>query len=220
MEYHNIGLSRDVLIDYMKRWGNNDIGVRALWNYVVRDGYHDQDQFLDILKEMEGNEVFVLKRDDEGKPLEIRRNQGYQDQPYQRSEPYQSRGQDQYPLPRSSYGSSSEKMPSGDSSPVRCPKCNGGTYISDEEVVKILENTDPIKVILRITYICRSCGERFTRVVAQDVDARKRKEYSQPTPGLPTSPEAVRPGMSSSSPYGTGEEPPKAYEGLKFLDTL
>ena len=75
---------------------------------------------------------------------------------------------------------------------MNCPKCSGGSYVSDEEVVKVLESITPIKVILKVTYVCRSCGERFSRVFSEDVQA-KRKEDRSPSPGMPSSEYAVRP---------------------------
>jgi hypothetical protein len=95
---------------------------------------------------------------------------------------------------------------------MNCPKCNGETYASDEEAVKVLENTTPIKIIIRVTYICRSCGERFTRIVSEDVEARRKEQ--EPAPGFPTHEYAVRPGMSTT---GVTQEPA---EKLRFLDKI
>jgi len=102
---------------------------------------------------------------------------------------------------------------------MNCPKCNGGAYVSEEEAIKILENTTPIKVIVKMTYICRSCNERFSRIFSEDVEAKKRPaEWTaaqQPTaPGMPTSEHAVRPGMSTT---GQTQEPA---DRLKFLDNI
>lgn len=91
---------------------------------------------------------------------------------------------------------------------MNCPKCNGGAYVSDEDVVKVLENTSPIKVILKVTYVCRSCGERFSRVFSEDIEA-KRKEDWRPAPGMPTSEHTVRPAPS----YEPADR-------LRFLDKL
>ena len=98
---------------------------------------------------------------------------------------------------------------------MNCPKCNGGSYVSDEEAIKILEATTPIKIIMRVTYVCRSCNERFSRIFSEDVEARKKPpEWQQPAPGMPTSEYAVRPGMSA-----TGETKEPA-DRLKFLDNI
>ncbi len=92
---------------------------------------------------------------------------------------------------------------------MNCPKCNGGAYVSEEEVVKVLENTTPIKVILKVTYVCRSCGERFSRVFSEDVQAKRREDWS-PSPGMPTSEYAVRPATSAAEPA----------DRLRFLDKI
>jgi len=92
---------------------------------------------------------------------------------------------------------------------MNCPKCNGGAYVSDEEVVKVLESVTPIKVILKVTYVCRSCGERFSRVFSEDIEAKRKEEWT-PSPGMPTSEHAVRPATPATEPV----------ERLRFLDKL
>lgn len=106
---------------------------------------------------------------------------------------------------------------------MNCPKCDGGAYVSEEEVVNVLDNAAPAKVILKVTYICKSCSERFSRVLFEEVDTKKRtretkdiarpKEWT-PAPGMPTSEFAVKPGMSMT---GQKKETP---DRLKFLDDL
>ncbi|MBM3303845.1 MAG: hypothetical protein FJY76_02020 [Candidatus Aenigmarchaeota archaeon] len=56
---------------------------------------------------------------------------------------------------------------------MNCPKCNGEAYLVDEELVKIIENTDPMKVVAKAIYQCRACGERFSRLVIENIDAKK-----------------------------------------------
>lgn len=97
---------------------------------------------------------------------------------------------------------------------MNCPKCNGGSYVGEEEVIKVLENTTPIKVIMKITFACRACNERFSRIFLEDVEARKRPQEWQPAPGMPSNEYAVRPGMSTT---GTANEPA---DRLKFLDNI
>jgi len=63
-----------------------------------------------------------------------------------------------------------------------CPKCNGGTFLSEEELIQVLENVDPVKVLLKATFQCMSCSERFTRLICDDLSARKRPIESR-TPG-------------------------------------
>ncbi len=97
---------------------------------------------------------------------------------------------------------------------MNCPKCDGGSYVSDEEAIKILEATTPIKIIMRVTYVCRSCNERFSRIFCEDVETRKRPQEFTTAPGMPTSEYAVRPGMSTTD---TTQEPA---DRLKFLDNI
>lgn len=93
--------------------------------------------------------------------------------------------------------------------------------MSEEEVVNVLENTLPVKVILKVTYVCKSCSERFSRVFWEDVEAarkrtemkdRKTKEW-RPSPGMPTSEFSAGPEVQSSGNIEVKDK-------LKFLDDL
>ncbi len=86
-----------------------------------------------------------------------------------------------------------------------CPKCNGGTYLADEELVQVLENTDPVKVLVKATYQCMSCSERFTRIICDELSARRRPT-EQSHPGYSTQPAPVRPSPANDPA-----------EGLKFF---
>jgi phage terminase large subunit GpA-like protein len=57
---------------------------------------------------------------------------------------------------------------------MQCPKCGGEAYLVDEELVQVLENVDPPKIIAKAIYQCRSCGDRFTRLVSETLDAKKK----------------------------------------------
>jgi len=87
-----------------------------------------------------------------------------------------------------------------------CPKCQGGTFLSEEELVQVLESTDPVQVLVKATYQCMSCSERFVRIVCDNLSARK-KPAEQGAPvyysSQPARPAPVRP-----------EDPA---EGLKFF---
>ncbi|MEE9323791.1 MAG: hypothetical protein V3U72_04565 [Candidatus Aenigmarchaeota archaeon] len=99
---------------------------------------------------------------------------------------------------------------------MNCPKCDGGSYILEEEAIKVLENTKPMRIIMRVTYVCRSCSEKFSRIFWEDVELKKRPQefQTQPSPGMPTSEYAVRPGMSTT---GETKEPG---DRLRFLDNI
>ena len=102
---------------------------------------------------------------------------------------------------------------------MNCPKCDGGAYVSEEEVLNVVESITPVKVIMKVTYICKSCGERFSRVLFEDVETRKKAEEKEtktrawkPAPGMPTSE------FAAGGPLITkGKETP---DRLKFLDEL
>jgi phage terminase large subunit GpA-like protein len=66
---------------------------------------------------------------------------------------------------------------------MQCPKCGGEAYLVDEELVQVLENIDPPKIIAKAIYQCRSCSERFTRLVTESLDAKKKSaEPASPFP--------------------------------------
>ncbi len=55
-----------------------------------------------------------------------------------------------------------------------CPKCGGGTYISEEELIKIIENTRSLKAVIKLIYSCRACSEKFSRIIHEDLENKKR----------------------------------------------
>jgi len=87
-----------------------------------------------------------------------------------------------------------------------CPKCQGGSYLAEEELVKVLEGSRPLQAIMKATFVCRSCTERFTRLVTDDLD--KRKLVIKPLP-----PQYAY----QSSPHGESVSEEEAAEGLKFF---
>ena len=89
---------------------------------------------------------------------------------------------------------------------VECPKCGGGSFLAEEELVKVLENTDPVKVLIKSIYQCRACSERFSRLVSDSLDAR-RKQAEAPAPVQYTRQES-----SYSRPEPAG--------GIQFLDRV
>jgi len=84
-----------------------------------------------------------------------------------------------------------------------CPKCQGGTFLSEEELVQVLENADPVKVLVKATYQCMSCSERFTRLVCDDLAARRRP--------------AETPGQYAQRPAAQPAPARDPAEGLKFF---
>lgn len=91
---------------------------------------------------------------------------------------------------------------------TECPKCGGGAFLSEEELVRIMENTTPMKVVAKATYQCRACSERFSRLVCDDLNARKKDSEERVPAGAV--PEAAPQQAATSSPA----------EGIKFLDSV
>lgn len=101
---------------------------------------------------------------------------------------------------------------------MNCPKCDGGAYVAEEEVMQVVESVVPTKIILKVTYVCKSCSERFTRVYLEDLEAARKKPKDAkkewtPAPGMPTSEFAAGPPVPK-----TGSKEMK--EKLRFLDEL
>jgi hypothetical protein len=92
-----------------------------------------------------------------------------------------------------------------------CPKCQGGTFLSEEELVQVLENTDPVKVLIKATYQCMSCSERFTRLVSDDLSARRRPGEAAPHT---QNPYAVQQAPAQPAAASSSGDPA---EGLKFF---
>jgi len=59
---------------------------------------------------------------------------------------------------------------------MECPKCGGGAYLSEEDLVKVVENSEPLQIIVKNIYQCRACGERFSRIVSDTIAARKKTD--------------------------------------------
>lgn len=86
---------------------------------------------------------------------------------------------------------------------MECPKCGGGAFLSEEELVQVLDKMDPIKVVSKAVYVCRACSERFSRLVCENLEA-KRKTGPDNAPITPA---------SEATASATGDPA----EGLKFF---
>ena len=75
---------------------------------------------------------------------------------------------------------------------MHCPKCGGEAYLVEEEFVKVLENVDPPKIVAKAIYQCKSCGERFSRLIYEDFSARKKEEAGVP-PVTGPAPDSIDP---------------------------
>ncbi|MBL7160534.1 MAG: hypothetical protein ISS93_01645 [Candidatus Aenigmarchaeota archaeon] len=59
---------------------------------------------------------------------------------------------------------------------MECPKCGGGCLLSEEELIKVLEERarEAVKAVVKASYVCRACSERFSRLFVDDLAKRKR----------------------------------------------
>ena len=55
---------------------------------------------------------------------------------------------------------------------MECPKCGGGAFLSEEELIKILDGT-PTQILIKNVYQCRACMEKFSRLVSDSMEARR-----------------------------------------------
>ena len=94
---------------------------------------------------------------------------------------------------------------------MNCPKCGGGAFLGEEDLVKVMDNMQPMKLLIRQTFVCRACSEKFSRIVWDDFEARKRTE------------EGTVSGVETVSLTGNNQQPTsddKAAAGIQFLDSV
>lgn len=84
-----------------------------------------------------------------------------------------------------------------------CPKCGGGTFIADEELVRILEGSRPLKAVVKIHYVCRACNDRFGRIIHENLED-KRRDLSGVT-------------AQSGSVQTSSSQPAEVPESLRFF---
>jgi phage terminase large subunit GpA-like protein len=58
----------------------------------------------------------------------------------------------------------------------KCPKCGGESYLSQEDLAGIAEKAEPPKAVIKQTLICKACGEKFSRIVFESLDTKKKTE--------------------------------------------
>ncbi len=103
---------------------------------------------------------------------------------------------------------------------MECPKCGGGAYLVDEDLIKVLENTEPVKLMIKATYQCRACSERFTRIIYDDLNARKKQPETTPSPYMQnTNSNQYNQQTYNNQPsiVRTSDDEDDAAEGLKFF---
>ena len=74
---------------------------------------------------------------------------------------------------------------------MQCPKCAGEAFLAEEELVQVLENTDPLKAIIKAHFTCKACAGTFIRLLTENLDAKKKE-------GLPRGPGYASPASAGS----------------------
>jgi hypothetical protein len=104
---------------------------------------------------------------------------------------------------------------------MECPKCGGGSFLSDEELVKVLEGSDPLTVLLKLIYSCRACGEKFSRLFFDDLNNRKKPTEMAAYPQPPQAQQYQSQSQDAAPPnpyqYQKEKTEEEAAEGLKFF---
>jgi len=120
---------------------------------------------------------------------------------------------------------------------MECPKCGGGAFLSEEELVKVLEGYEPLRIIARAKYQCRACSETFSRLICDTLEGRQKPPerpafaYQQPTQDQQQANQPHQYSQSYSHPsYQQQSQPMQwkkrdddedaAAEGIKFLDNV
>jgi hypothetical protein len=97
---------------------------------------------------------------------------------------------------------------------MECPKCHGGSFLAEEELVQVMEGQEPHKIVLKAIYACRACSEKFSRLVWDDLGPHRKH--------LPVPAASYQPPQQSPNPYQYQQQPQakkeeEAAEGLKFF---
>ncbi len=100
---------------------------------------------------------------------------------------------------------------------MQCPKCNGGSFLSEEELVKVIESTEPHRIVVKAVYSCMACQEKFSRLVWDDLGPHRRHmQPGQPHyPGQPYQ-QAPNPYQQPAQQAQQRREEP-VVDGLRFF---
>lgn len=86
---------------------------------------------------------------------------------------------------------------------MQCPKCAGEAFLAEEELVQVLENTEPLKAIIKAHFTCKACAGTFTRLLTENLDAKKKENLAS--------------GTAASSVSAGSVSADEAAEGLRFF---
>jgi len=107
---------------------------------------------------------------------------------------------------------------------MNCPKCNGGSFVSEEELVQVMDG-EPARLLLRATFSCRACNERYTRLVWDDLGHHRKvlpgHQTQQPGVPAPLQPQVQSqeqaPSYQSAPPQHPEKKEEEIAEGLRFF---
>lgn len=98
---------------------------------------------------------------------------------------------------------------------MNCPKCAGGAFLAEEDLVKVMDNVQPMKLLIKQTFTCRACSEKFSRIVWDDFESRKKGLEEKPDGGVETVSLSGNEQTYSSQPSSAPAE-----AGIQFLDKI
>ncbi|MFH1364855.1 MAG: hypothetical protein ABIH52_04355 [Candidatus Aenigmatarchaeota archaeon] len=96
---------------------------------------------------------------------------------------------------------------------MECPKCGGGSYLAEEELVQVLEGADPVKILIKSIFQCRACSDRFSRLFYDLLESRKRPDM----PHMPYQNYSQYPQTQYQQPQTEDVSEEEAAESLKFF---
>jgi transposase-like protein len=62
----------------------------------------------------------------------------------------------------------------------KCPKCGSDSFLSEEEMAGVVDKSDPSKVAIKQIFKCKACGERFSRIIFENLDSKKKEDKWSP----------------------------------------
>jgi len=101
---------------------------------------------------------------------------------------------------------------------MQCPKCGGGSFLAEEELVKHIDTGEPHRIIIRATHTCVSCSEKFSRLVWDELGPHRR--HGQPQVMYQQQPQQQQAPSPYQYPQQTQPSQAKQEEvvdGLKFF---
>ncbi len=98
---------------------------------------------------------------------------------------------------------------------MQCPKCNSGSFLSEEELVKVIEGTEPQRIIIRSTHTCMACHEKFSRLVWDELGPHRR--HVQPQMPYQQAQQVPNPYQPQQPQHVQQKQDEPVVDGLKFF---